>query len=206
MHLLLCLYNELQSILQAQNDNGIQLTSNGFTAHINLLLCRGTNSFQRDGLSNCTSLSVLCCVHCHWHSKSANPPGTKQKPQRVAEIQLDYNMKKEPTSLGWKTTELIYISGCTWNLIFDRFSSPCQTKQPGLLKIFFLNESEEIETDRASAFSTPSARDEGLNKACYRLITTWREMNSNRKQQKSWWDDQTNRTCPKWSFPKFSMS
>lgn len=36
-------YNELQSISQAQNDNRIQLTSNGFTAHINLSLCGVTN-------------------------------------------------------------------------------------------------------------------------------------------------------------------
>lgn len=42
-HLPLSPYNKLQSILQAQNDNRIQLTSNGFTAHINLSHCGVTN-------------------------------------------------------------------------------------------------------------------------------------------------------------------
>lgn len=47
--ILLCLYtvqwtlSVLMSVLQAQNDNRIQLTSNGFTAHINLSLCGVTN-------------------------------------------------------------------------------------------------------------------------------------------------------------------
>lgn len=58
------LYNELQSISQAQNDNRIQLTSNGFTAHINLSLCGVTNGLTPSvsmEFSNCTLLHVLWC-------------------------------------------------------------------------------------------------------------------------------------------------
>lgn len=65
-HLPLSLYNELQTILLAQNDNRIQLTSNGFTAHINLSLCGVTND-STPSVRRMEFLIAHCSMCCDAH-------------------------------------------------------------------------------------------------------------------------------------------
>lgn len=111
----MCLYNEPQSILQAQNDNRIQLTSNGFTAHINLPLCRVTNDLTP--FVKMEFLIAHCSMCCDAHivngtllksvrnlslqNKLANQPDTEPTPPLVSSnsISQHYERKKKKRKL-----------------------------------------------------------------------------------------------------------
>lgn len=75
-------YDQLRTTLQAQNDNRIQLTSNGFTAHINLSRCRVTND-----LTPSVRRMEFLIAHCSMCCDAGAVNGTLLKSAGILSLQ-----------------------------------------------------------------------------------------------------------------------